>query len=44
MQSPSSPPGYTNMQKGNQTQIFHQGAFTRFPDWVCVGGGGVYSV
>lgn len=27
-----SPPGQTNMQDGNWTQIFHQGPFTSLPD------------
>lgn len=31
-ESPFSPPGSTNMQDGNWTQIFHQGPFTCFPD------------
>lgn len=31
-QSPLSPPGPTNMQDGNRTQIFHQGPFTSLPD------------
>lgn len=35
MQSPFSPPGPTNMQDGNRTQIFHQGPFTSLPEHGC---------